>query len=452
MKLRKSIAFVSALTLAFGMMAGCTPKEDSGAASAPTSGGKVLNIYCWNDEFRSRVEKYYLPEHPLPDGVTISWVVTPNADMAYQTKLDQTLPGNVTAAANDKIDIFLVEADYAAKYINTKYAVPLSDIGITDAELADQYSYTKQVGSDDKGVIKGISWQAAPNLFLYRRSIANLVLGTDDPIEIQKSVGDWTTFENTAGTMAASGYQMVAGYDDTFRAFSNSAEKAIVENGIIEVPKAWLDWVDQTKLFTDNGYNNRTRLWDTAWGAGMAQDSTVFGYFGPAWFINFTLVDYSMANADEGIVAGNGSIGDWAVTEGPAPSYWGGTWICAAEATDNIDEIRSIMRVLCTDKAIMKQIATDPGVEDYTNTMSGMREVADSDYSSITLGGQNPFPLYTAVADGIDVSKTISPYNQLAETFQTVMADYFSGAVDRDTALENFYTAAREKYPELKRP
>jgi hypothetical protein len=300
-------------------------------------------------------------------------------------------------------------------------------------------------------VIKGISWQAAPNLFLYRRSLANEVFGTDEPSVIQTNVANWDMFEDTAAKMKSSGYQMVSGYDDTFRAYSNNADKAIVENGIIEVPQAWLDWADQTKVFTDNGYNSRTRLWDTAWGAGMAKDSTVFGYFGPAWFINFTLVDYSMANAEEGVVAGNGSIGDWAVTEGPAPSYWGGTWICAAEATDNIDEIRDIMKVLCTDKTVMRRIATDPGVEDYTNTVSGMKEVANSDYTSITLGGQNPFPIYTAVADRIDVSKTISPYNQLAETFQGNMADYFSGAVDRETAIENFYTAAREKYPELKR-
>ncbi|MDR0986179.1 MAG: carbohydrate ABC transporter substrate-binding protein [Ruminococcus sp.] len=449
--MKKTIAVLAALMLSASLFAACTKKEENTASAAPTSGGKALNIYCWNDEFRSRVEQYYLPDNPLPDGVTINWIVTPNADMAYQTKLDQTLPGNATAAANDKVDIFLVEADYAAKYINTKYAVPLSEIGITNEEIADQYAYTKQIGSDSSGVIKGISWQAAPNLFLYRRSIANSVLGTDDPTAVQNSVSSWDVFEDTAASMAASGYQMVSGYDDTFRAFSNNADKAIVENGVIEVPKAWLDWADQTKVFTDNGYNNRTRLWDTAWGAGMAKDSTVFGYFGPAWFINFTLVDYSMANADEGVVNGNGSIGDWAVTEGPAPSYWGGTWICAAEATDNVDEIRNIMKVLCTDKAVMERIATDPGVEDYTNTVSGMKEVANSPYTSITLGGQNPFPIYTAVADRIDVSKTISPYNQLAETFQGVMADYFSGAVDRDTAIENFYTAAREKYPELKR-
>jgi hypothetical protein len=107
------------------------------------------------------------------------------------------------------------------------------------------------------------------------------------------------------------------------------------------------------------------------------------------------------------------------------------------------------MRELTTNKEIMKRIATDPGVEDYTNTISGMTEVANSDYASITLGGQNPFNYDVEVASGIDASNVISPYGQLAETFQTAMTDYFIGAADKDTALQNFYTAAQEKYPEL---
>jgi hypothetical protein len=449
----KSIAAVLSSALIASSLAACSGggSKTENTPIAPTSGGKVLNIYCWNDEFRSRIEQYYLPDHPLPDGVTVNWIVTPNADMAYQQKLDQTLPGNSTAAVDDRIDIFLVEADYAVKYTDTKYTLPLSDFGITDADLGDQYKYTKQVATDSSGVLKGVSWQAAPNIFLYRRSIANAVLGTDDPATVQAAVADWSKFTETAGKMKDQGYLMVSGYDDTFRAYSNAADRAIVENGVIEVPQAWLEWVDMTKTFSDNGYNNRTRLWDTAWGADMKKDSKVFSYFGAPWFINFTLKDYAMDDSAAGIVDGNGSLGDWAATEGPAPSYWGGTWICAAEGTDNKDEIASIMRTLTTDKALMKRIATDPGVEDYTNTISGMKEIADSDFSSVILGGQNPFPYYAKIADSIDVSKTISAYNQLAETFQGNMADYFSGAVDKNTAIENFYTAAREKYPELKR-
>ena len=38
------------------------------------------------------------------------------------------------------------------------------------------------------------------------------------------------------------------------------------------------------------------------------------------------------------------------------------------------------------------------------------------------------------------------------EHIQTAFADYFNGNVDFDTALDNFYKAVIEIYPELKRP
>jgi hypothetical protein len=45
----------------------------------------------------------------------------------------------------------------------------------------------------------------------------------------------------------------------------------------------------------------------------------------------------------------------------------------------------------------------------------------------------------------------ISPYDQgLNESIQTAMHDYFNGTVDKDTAMKNFYTSLKEKYPELK--
>ena len=44
----------------------------------------------------------------------------------------------------------------------------------------------------------------------------------------------------------------------------------------------------------------------------------------------------------------------------------------------------------------------------------------------------------------------ISSYDQgLNEEFQKAMKDYFDGNVTKDKALDNFYKAAIEKYPNL---
>jgi len=46
--------------------------------------------------------------------------------------------------------------------------------------------------------------------------------------------------------------------------------------------------------------------------------------------------------------------------------------------------------------------------------------------------------------------KNISSYDQgLNEEFQKAMKDYFDGNVTKDKALDNFYKAAIEKYPNL---
>ena len=125
----------------------------------------------------------------------------------------------------------------------------------------------------------------------------------------------------------------------------------------------------------------------------------------------------------------------------------GGTWICAAAGTDNTDIIRDVMQKLTCDEAIMKQITLD--TQDYTNNEKAMEEIANSDYASDFLGGQNHIALFAEAAKKIDMSNA-GPYDQgLNESLQNAFKDYFTGTVDEDTAKANFETAIKEKYPEL---
>ena len=39
--------------------------------------------------------------------VKVVWTITPTDDNGYQNKLDEVLPNNQTAAADDKVDLFL---------------------------------------------------------------------------------------------------------------------------------------------------------------------------------------------------------------------------------------------------------------------------------------------------------------------------------------------------------
>ena len=103
------------LSLALGTMmvlstlAGCGSK-DGGSASVntkPEEQGKVLNIYCWNDEFKSRFEGYY---KNVPSDVKVNWVITPNENNAYQNALDAALLKQKDAAADRNGRIGVVSA------------------------------------------------------------------------------------------------------------------------------------------------------------------------------------------------------------------------------------------------------------------------------------------------------------------------------------------------------
>ena len=446
-KFKKFAATMLVGLMATTALAGCSKSNNAASGNTDGKEGSVLNIYVWNEEFKSRVTDHY-PGYVKTDDstgkigdVTVKWHTTPNENNAYQNNLDEALLKQKDAAADDKIDIFLVEADYALKYVDTDYTMPIKDLGITDSEIADQYKYTQDIVTDSKGVLKGLSWQGCPGVLIYNRDIAKEVLGTDDPAEVQKSVSDWSTFEKTAKTMKDSGYFMVSGFDDTFRVFSNNVSSPWVVDGKVVIDDNIMNWVSQTKTFTDNGYNNQSSLWDDNWSKGFYPEGKVFCYFGPAWF-----VDFSMNVSDAASIAANGG---WAATEGPQGFFWGGTWICAAQGTDNPALVADIMRQLTTNKDVMTEIVKNDN--DFVNNKPAMETMAaDTSYQSKVLGGQNPLAMFCAGADKIDLSN-LSSYDQgCNEEFQKAMKDYFTGNATLDEALATFKKNIVVKYPNLK--
>jgi multiple sugar transport system substrate-binding protein len=458
-----------------------TAVSSTGSANV-TNGGKVLNIRCWNTEFEGRFrhyckdlltnsqeddadydsavtdKKWAMPDadgnFTMKDGTVVKFVITESKNNAYQNALDNALLGQDQAAADDKVDMFLIEADYALKYVKSSMSVDVQkDIGLTSAELADQYQYTKDIVTDSAGALKGTTWQACPGLFAYRTDIADEVLGTHDPDQVQAKIDTWDKFDAVAAQMKAKSKYMLSGYDDAYRTFSNNisnplvnAKKEIVIDPMIN------KWISQTKTYSDNGYNHGTSLWDPTWSADQSSAGSVFGFFYSTWGINFTLA----GNAGKKDAADT-LYGKYRVCKGPASYYWGGSWISAAKGSDNQSQIKTIMERMTCDKATMKQLTLD--TLDYTNNKTAMNEIAnDATYGSAFLGGQNHIKLFAQAADKISM-KNISAYDQgINENVQNAMKDYFTGAKKKDgtvTTLDdawaNFYTAIKAVYPALKK-
>ena len=409
--------------------------------------GSVLNIQVWNEEFKSRITDHY-PGYEAVDethgkigDVDVVWTITPSDDNAYQNNLDSILPGNADAAADDKVDIFLIEADYALKYTDAdaNVAMTMAELGINQEDLAKQYKYTQDIVTDANGMLRASSWQACSAGLIYNREIAKEVLGTDDPAEVQEAVKDWATYKETAAKIAEAGYKMAATVNDTYRVYSNNVSGPWVQDNKVVLDDNIKAWVDDSKEAVDAGETTTAELWSDDWSQGF-YDGTVFCYFGPAWFFNFCM----HADDPESI----GAKGGWGMVTGPQGFYWGGTWICAAQGTDNPSLVKDIILTMTTDNDVMKEIAQADS--DCVNNKEVLAELAADESGNLDiLGGQNPYETLAAGAELVDMSNT-SPYDQgCNEEFQGAMKNYFDGNADYDAALAQFNTAIVEKYPEL---
>ncbi len=430
--------------------ADAAPEGDDAAAS---NEGKVINVYSFNDELRKRITAVY-PEivdtsddgttSSLKDGTEIHWIINPNQDGVYQDKLDEALNNQLTAADDDKVDIFAAEIDYVVKYTDADIdaAMPLEALGINpETDLADQFDFTKTVASDQNGVMRASTWQACPGVLVYRRDIANEVFGTDDPEVIGEKTKDWDVMKATAEELKAKGYYTFSCYTDTFRTYSNNISEPWVAPGetTIKVDQKIIDWVTDSKEWKDAGYFDPAvkGQWNADWFTAMSSSSKVFAFLFPAWGIDTQL----KPNWD-------GENGAWAVTNAPLSYNWGGTFVLAAEGTDNPSHVKDILLALTADADNLKMISKE--YADFTNAKTLMEAAkTDNSFASDFLGGQNPYTYFTPGADAIEMAP-LSAYDQgCVELIQNAFGDYLQGQIDYDKAKQNFETAVRERYPEI---
>ena len=459
---KRVLSLALAALMAIGLLAGCggpDGSDETGKAGGETGGetgeagdgGKVLNIYVWNQEFQEKFNDNY-PEVEklssdksityLKDGTEVHWIVNPNQDGVYQQKLDEALAKQASAPADEKIDMFLVEADYALKYIDpdVNVALPISQLGITEADVPNQYKYTLEAVTTADGEIRALSYQATPGMLVYRRSIAQAVLGTDDPETVAAAVADWDKFYETAEQMKEAGYFMYSGRADTYRVYSNNVSAPWVDGNTVVVDQSMMNWVERSMTDTQEKINhNVPGQWIDEWNKDMGPDSKVFCFFLPAWGLDVCIKPN---------VTDTNAAQDWAVCPSPQGFYWGGTWLIAANGTDNVSQVKDIMLKMTSDRDILRNLAVNYG--EMSNDQPLMEELAQSpDFGIELLGGQNYLGVLSEVAANIDLSN-ISSYDQgCVEEFQNTFGDYFNGKISLEKAKANFEMSITERYPWL---
>ncbi|MBQ1322110.1 MAG: hypothetical protein IIY53_10795 [Solobacterium sp.] len=443
--MKKLLSGLLAMPLVLTLVGCQKPADPTPAPADETAEGAVLNVWTWNEEFWGFLGKYYadevVDEYTLKKGdVTIKRTTYPSDGGAYQDALDAALLNQANAAADDKIDLFLAEADYILKYTNSDATMDVKSIGVTD--FSNTYKYTVEAASDANGVVKGVSFQCCPAAVIYRRSIAADVIGTDDPAAVQEALKDWDAFNAVAAAAKEKGYTMIPTTNATYRVFSNNATSPWVVDGKLNIDANILNWMDQSEEFVKNGYTAYTsNIWGDEATSEMFADGKSMCFFGPAWYFNF-----SMTNAQD---PEKGCMGDWAICQGPQAWFWGGTWMLAATGTDNPTMVADIMNTFINDEAVCDALVKNEA--QFSNNQAVNNKYAeDPDFGSEFLGGQNPNEVFAELAKNIKF-QNVTQYDQLCnEGLQTYFTEFLDGQVaTREDAINNFKDYIRTTYPSI---
>ncbi|MDE6427105.1 MAG: carbohydrate ABC transporter substrate-binding protein [Ruminococcus sp.] len=395
------------------------------------TGGDTFTVAAWNaDDVPAMLEQWKKATGTSDDKVNFI-----NFDVGGGSASEK-----YDALFNDDadLDVYFCEADWALKYINddTKTA-PLEQLGFTDDNFADIYSYTDEIGKDSNGVRKGVSWQAAAGGFAYRTDLAEQYLGVKSPEEMQAKISNWEDFVSTAEDIAEQSGGKTALADTLggmWQVFAAGRKTPWAVDNALNIDDSCQQFADYAKRLWDCGGVTKNPQWDASWYAS-GQDDSAMGFFVSTWGFG----DAILAQAAGG--EGGATYGKWNVCQGPSPYFWGGTWIVVNPATDNAEEAQSFIKTFTVDPESIKEYALSK--PEYCNNMAVMEDIVNSgenpnDYVTNLLDGQNYFAVLHENAKKINLNGLITPYDSTikADFIDTVQAQYLeSGASWEDTQI-----------------
>ncbi len=409
--------------------------------SGEDMGPKVINVWSFTDEVPKMIDRYKA-DHPEFD-YEINTTIIATTDGAYQPALDQALSGG----GDNSPDIYTAEAAFVLKYTQGdafQYAAPYSDLGIDVDSLlskAQIAGYTVDIGTNPNGDLVGLGYQATGGAFIYRRSIAKDVWGTDNPSVIKTKIGPgWNQFFKAAAELKAKGYGIVSGDGDVWHAVENSSEKGWIVNNKLYIDPARESFLDISKKLKDNKYHNDTQDWTDAWFSDMkdAGPQPVFGYFGPAWLIN-----YVMAGNSGGSKVGEGTYGDWAICEPPVGFFWGGTWVIGSKNSKVKDAVGDIIEWITLDSSTTGlqyywANGTLNGPGGTKDTVSSGTVMSKSNGTLDFLGGQNMFDVFVPAGEFAS-GKNKTQYDETINLYwRDQVREYTAGNKSRAQAITDF--------------
>ncbi len=226
-----------------------------------------INVYAMSDEVPGMIEEFFKRNPDLAAKYTVNATVSNNDNQAYETKLNAAL----TAGGDLAPDLYVAEADYILPYTQGEFAdfaAPYSSfIDDVDGKVkaADIAGYTVELGTNKSGDLVALCYQCTGGAFIYRRSIAKEVFGSDDQATVEAAIGagtqSWDKFFEAAEALKAKGYAIVSGLGDVWNVCEKAASTPWVVDGKLNIDPMRMEYLDIAKKLIDGDYCNKTDAW-----------------------------------------------------------------------------------------------------------------------------------------------------------------------------------------------
>lgn len=402
--------------------------QQTGSDSGETNDQELvaeLNIWSSGEELQRFVEGF----NEIYPGIKVNITVIPNTE--FLSKLTPVL-----SSGTDVPDIFTGESDYVRYLVNAGVWDDLSgDIYEGSAEKTkDVWDYVKDVGTDDTGALRALSWQTTPGSIIYRRDLAEKVLGVSEPEEVAEYLTSYDKMLETAAKFKENDITMFASWEDVLLMALSYRDHAWVEDGKLVIDPKMVDFLDFVKESNSNGYDLNVSEWAPEWIAGVEGDD-VFCYVLPTWGYSFVI----KSNA-------NKTMGQWGMCEGPNPYINGGTWLGIYKDSPNKEAAWAFLEYVTLNEESLTEYSKEYG--EYVANKSADNALA-LEAGEENLAGQNLYEFYNGVMEK-KPNVTITEYDgQINTAYKAAANAYATGKVSKEDAIEQFKNDVATNYPEI---
>lgn len=366
-------------------------------------------------EYKGKVRAEYLA--PANENGAASW--KPEEWEEYIEKAEDT-------------DIFYMDKWFMFNCVNNDtLSFPVSALGFTDSDFANMYPYTLEIGTSLNGDLKALTATATPSGFIYRTDLAEKYLGVKTPAEMQKLIGSWEDFEQTAKTVhdkseGKTAFTEGTGMDNAM--FCNLTEPWFNEELKEEVPEQLREAASRYESFSKNGYLCDDFMFSASW-IDTVQSDELFGFFAPNWSLPDGSLMESFSGGTESSV-----YGKFNMVQGPAAYHWFDRYLFVSPHCDNKTLAYEFLREFTVNEETMTEFSNETG--NFLNNSAAMKKLAASDEGFASLGGQKVIGLLDEIASA---SHSLKEYTPACENLSRSFMDEVREAVKAGTPIEDLY-------------